>query len=92
MTTGVSAPRPRTTLQLPLLVTLVVDAAMIVLFAASGRESHRKDMTVLGVMDTAWPFLAGAAVGWSLMYVSAHIGSPDSAGARAGGCFLMLGT
>ncbi|HNP56398.1 MAG TPA: DUF3054 domain-containing protein [Gordonia sp. (in: high G+C Gram-positive bacteria)] len=82
MTTGVNTRQPGPTLQLPLLVTAVVDVVMIALFAASGRESHRKDMTVLGVVDTAWPFLAGAAVGWSLMYVYAHIGSPDSAGAR----------
>ena len=78
----VNTRQPGPTLQLPLLVTAVVDVVMIALFAASGRESHRKDMTVPGVVDTAWPFLAGAAVGWSLMYVYAHIGSPDSAGAR----------
>lgn len=82
MTTGVQTQRPRSTLQLPLLVTAIVDAVMIMAFAASGRESHDKSLTLLGVLDTAWPFLAGAAVGWSLLYVYTHVGLPEESGTR----------
>ncbi len=82
MTTGLNTNQPRSALHLPLLVTAMIDATMIVLFATGGRESHSKELTVLGVLDTAWPFLAGAAVGWSLMYVYAHVRSPDWFGAH----------
>ncbi|WP_120520159.1 DUF3054 domain-containing protein [Arthrobacter celericrescens] len=42
----------------------VIDAALILLFAAIGRDTHQRGETVLGVLDTAWPFLAGATAGW----------------------------
>jgi len=83
MTSGVRAQQTRTALQLPLLVTALVDAAMIVVFAATGRRSHDEGLSVLGIVDTAWPFLAGAAVGWSLTYVYTHIGTTDQPGSRA---------
>ena len=35
-----------------------------VLFAAVGRRSHAESGAVLGVLLTAWPFLAGTALGW----------------------------
>jgi hypothetical protein len=42
----------------------VVDAALVVLFAAVGRRSHAESGAVLGVLLTAWPFLAGTVLGW----------------------------
>ncbi len=42
----------------------VVDAALVVLFAAIGRRSHAESGAVLGVLLTAWPFLAGTVAGW----------------------------
>jgi hypothetical protein len=43
---------------------LVLDAALICLFAAIGRRNHGETSTLLGVATTAWPFLAGMATGW----------------------------
>ncbi|AUZ34809.1 DUF3054 domain-containing protein [Arthrobacter sp. PGP41] len=40
------------------------DAVMILVFAAVGRDAHQRGDVVTGVMLTAWPFLAGAAMGW----------------------------
>ena len=40
------------------------DAALVLVFVAIGRRSHDEDGAVLGFHTTAWPFLAGAAVGW----------------------------
>jgi len=45
-------------------VAAVVDAALVLLFVAIGRRSHDEDGAVLGFLTTAWPFLAGAAIGW----------------------------
>jgi peptidoglycan/LPS O-acetylase OafA/YrhL len=40
------------------------DALLIMLFAAIGRDAHARGDVVTGVLLTAWPFLAGAAVTW----------------------------
>lgn len=45
---------------------LVLDAALIVLFAGLGRGSHAREASVAGLFETAWPFLAGAAIAWAL--------------------------
>lgn len=42
----------------------VLDTALVLVFAAVGRRSHAEGLTVAGVAQTAWPFLAGAAAGW----------------------------
>jgi hypothetical protein len=41
----------------------VADGAAILLFAAVGRLSHAEGVTPLGVLEVAWPFLAGGAIG-----------------------------
>ncbi|WP_457950210.1 DUF3054 domain-containing protein [Pseudarthrobacter sp. alpha12b] len=40
------------------------DILLILLFAAIGRDAHHREEPILGVLLTAWPFLAGAAAGW----------------------------
>jgi peptidoglycan/LPS O-acetylase OafA/YrhL len=54
---------PRTLAQRPLLV-LLVDVVLVLVFAATGRASHAEEHPVLGVLLTAWPFLAGLLIGW----------------------------
>jgi peptidoglycan/LPS O-acetylase OafA/YrhL len=45
------------------------DFILILTFAAIGRDAHARGETVVGVLSTAWPFLAGAAVAWLLLRV-----------------------
>lgn len=40
------------------------DAALILVFAAIGRDAHQRGEVITGVLSTAWPFLTGAAVSW----------------------------
>ncbi|MDR7080844.1 putative membrane protein [Arthrobacter ginsengisoli] len=40
------------------------DAALILLFAAIGRDAHQRGDIITGVFATAWPFLAGGALAW----------------------------
>jgi len=47
-----------------LTAAIVLDVALILLFAGIGRDAHHREQGVLGVFVTAWPFLVGAAVGW----------------------------
>ncbi|NUP57866.1 MAG: DUF3054 domain-containing protein [Pseudarthrobacter sp.] len=42
----------------------VADLLLILAFAAIGRDAHHREDPVMGVFLTAWPFLAGAALGW----------------------------
>lgn len=43
------------------------DGLLILVFAAIGRDAHRRGDILTGVFQTAWPFLAGAAVMWLLL-------------------------
>lgn len=49
---------------LPAAAAFAADVACIVAFAAVGRRNHGEALSVAGVTQTAWPFVAGAAVGW----------------------------
>ena len=42
---------------------LIIDVGCIALFAAVGRSSHGEPTNLVGVADTAWPFLVGCLVG-----------------------------
>ncbi|MET4591411.1 DUF3054 domain-containing protein [Arthrobacter sp. 754] len=42
----------------------LADALLILVFAAMGRDAHQRGDIFTGVLLTAWPFLAGAALGW----------------------------
>lgn len=65
------------------LPALVVDVVAIVVFAILGRSSHAEQNTLLGVLGTAWPFLAGALVGHLLCRVLAPLRG-DAVGWRPG--------
>ena len=49
------------------LSALVADIGCVIVFCAIGRRSHAEGLTVAGIAQTAWPFLAGTAVGWLLI-------------------------
>ena len=42
----------------------VLDVAAVLVFVVIGRANHGHGEAVAGVASTAWPFLAGLAVGW----------------------------
>lgn len=47
-------------------VALLLDAVCVLAFAAAGTRTHAGRLTVAAAAETAWPFLAGAGVGWLL--------------------------
>ncbi|WP_326548502.1 DUF3054 domain-containing protein [Mycolicibacterium sp. ND9-15] len=47
------------------LTALATDVACLIVFAAVGRRSHAEGVNLAGVAETAWPFVAGAAIGWA---------------------------
>ena len=48
------------------LAAAVFDAALVATFVAIGRGVHGKGDALTGFAQTAWPFLAGLALGWVL--------------------------
>ncbi len=51
------------------LLALLVDAALVVVFAAIGRATHDGDVlgpAGSGLAATAWPFLGGLLLGWAV--------------------------
>jgi hypothetical protein len=45
---------------------LTADVVCVLVFCTIGRRSHAEGLTVSGIVETAWPFLTGAGVGWLL--------------------------
>lgn len=46
-----------------------LDAGAIIVFAVIGRATHEEGVlggNGLGLLETLWPFLVGAAIGWAL--------------------------
>lgn len=58
-----TSPPPSTTSHWPWF--LIADLVLVAVFAALGRNAH--DQRAWGALETAWPFLVGALVGWVLI-------------------------
>ncbi|MET4094236.1 DUF3054 domain-containing protein [Arthrobacter sp. UYCu712] len=58
------SPARNTSFRRTAVIAAAADAALILLFAAIGRDAHQRGEIITGVLATAWPFLAGAAAGW----------------------------
>jgi peptidoglycan/LPS O-acetylase OafA/YrhL len=57
----------------------VLDVLLVLAFVAVGRRQHGESEALAGTAGTAWPFLAGLAVGW-LVVLAARL-EPQSAAA-----------
>ncbi|HEY9314590.1 DUF3054 domain-containing protein [Williamsia sp.] len=55
--------------------TALADLCAVLVFAFIGRMNHDEGLSAQGVFSTAWPFVLGAAIGWSLAYLYAHMRS-----------------
>jgi len=49
------------------LIALLADVVCVIVFCTIGRRSHAEGLTIAGIAQTAWPFLAGTGVGWLLI-------------------------
>jgi hypothetical protein len=55
-------------------LAMALDACCVLAFVIIGRASHARGETLGGIASTAWPFLAGMAIGWAMA-----LGLPGSA-------------
>jgi hypothetical protein len=70
--TSSTPPLPRSsarnpTFKRPAALAAGADVALILAFAAIGRDAHQRGEIVTGVFATAWPFLAGVAASWLVL-------------------------
>lgn len=45
----------------------LLDPALVLVFVLIGRRNHEESSALLGILQTAWPFLVGLAVGWAVV-------------------------
>ena len=41
-----------------------IDLVLVVIFAVVGRSSHAEALDIVGIAQTAWPFLTACLLGW----------------------------
>lgn len=58
-----AASRARPTARVHPAAGMLIDACCVIAFVAIGRASHHHGESLGGVASTAWPFLAGLAIG-----------------------------
>lgn len=51
-------------MRIRVLLAVAIDACCVLAFVVIGRASHASGETLGGIASTAWPFLAGLAIGW----------------------------
>lgn len=72
---------------MPRWAMVVVDAVLVVVFAALGRSSHAEMLDAAGLLRTAGPFLVGLGVGWLALALTRRPG-----GSVVDGAVLWLAT
>lgn len=74
------------------LLPVLLDAVLVVVFAALGRRSHAEGVDLAGIARTATPFCCGAAAGWLLASVALQQGPRTLAfGAVVVACTVVVG-
>ena len=68
------------------------DALAVLAFVLVGRRSHEEGSVVLGTLTTAWPFLAGADLGWLALLGVRSSGRDWSAISLPAGATVLGGT
>ena len=48
-------------------MTLLIDVLAVLIFVIVGRDNHGEENTVLGILDTAAPFLIALAIAWLVL-------------------------
>ena len=49
------------------MITLLIDILAVLIFVIVGRDNHGEENTVLGILDTAAPFLIALAIAWLVL-------------------------
>lgn len=72
-------------------VRIIIDVALVVAFAATGRASHNEDLGLEGLARTAMPFLGGTLLVWIFFVLTNRALTPLREGLAVWGSTLFLG-
>lgn len=72
-------------------LSLAADVVCVLVFCAVGRRSHAEGVTLAGLTQTAWPFLAGTAAGWLLARAWRRPAAPVPTGVIVWAGTLVIG-
>jgi hypothetical protein len=72
--------------------TAGIDLALVALFVLLGRTSHREGGAIGGYVTAAWPFLAGAGLGWLAVLLVRRSGRELPGRSLAAGGVVLGGT
>ena len=95
MSTPTQSPSARTSRRLtsrPDLASAGADTLAVVVFVLVGRGSHDEGSVVLGTLTTAWPFLAGAGLGWLALLAWRARGCEWRSDSLPAGAVVLSGT
>lgn len=68
------------------------DLALVAVFVALGRTSHREGGAVSGYLVAAWPFLAGCLAGWAAVLLLRRGGAELPGRSLRAGAVVLAGT
>ena len=69
----------------------VIDVVCVLVFVAIDRASHQEGDALAGIASTAWPFLAGLALGWAASRAWRSPRALAPAGVTIWACTLVAG-
>lgn len=72
-------------------LALVVDAVLIAAFGVIGHYMHSRTLDLVGVFDTAWPFLLALVIAWLLNAVWREPLAPLRTGVGVWATTILLG-
>ena len=49
------------------MITLLIDILAVLIFVIIGRDNHGEENTLVGILDTAAPFLIALVVAWTVL-------------------------
>lgn len=75
----------------PTAAALIADVVCVVIFCTIGRRSHAEGLTLAGIAETAWPFLAGTGIGWLVARAWRRPLSPAPTGVLIWICTVAVG-
>ena len=72
-------------------LAFAADVICVIAFVAVGRRNHAEGVTLVGIAETAWPFVTGTVVGWLVSRGWRHPITPVPTGVIIWVCTVVVG-
>ena len=72
-------------------LAFAADVTCVIAFVAVGRRNHAEGVTLVGIAETAWPFVTGTVVGWLVSLGWRHPITPVPTGVIIWVCTVVVG-